>query len=165
MSESSQKLLLAQLEEAQETISRLSVAQVRASGLEVRLEAATRERDDLRQERDSEMLRAKTSGSHVAGLRERCGMSPLSCWCGRDLTCGVNLEKLQLEVNRLHSKLEQQKQSRTELSEEILRDARARLQMLQQSVSAFSHRTARLVLKSCRNLAILSQRRIRKSPS
>ena len=43
--------------------------------------------------------------------------------------------KMQNEINQLHDDLERQKCSRTELSEEILRDARARLEMLLQAVS------------------------------
>lgn len=37
-------------------------------------------------------------------------------------------------MSHLYDDLDQQKQSRTELSDEILRDARARLQMVQQQV-------------------------------
>ena len=73
VSETSQQLLMQQLEEAKEAISRLTVSQARSSGWEVRLEAANRERDDMRQERDSEAQRAKAAEAHVAVLRERCG--------------------------------------------------------------------------------------------
>lgn len=46
----------------------------------------------------------------------------------------LSTAKLQSEMNHLYDDLDQQKQSRTELSDEILRDARARLQMVQQQV-------------------------------
>lgn len=46
--------------------------------------------------------------------------------------------KQQAEINRMHDEMAQQRQSRKELSEEILRDARARLQMVQQQVGYFA---------------------------
>ena len=46
------------------------------------------------------------------------------------------LVKHQMEIKRLNEELEEQKQTRRELAEEILRDARARLEMIQQTVSS-----------------------------
>ncbi|KAI5117865.1 hypothetical protein M0805_006567 [Coniferiporia weirii] len=115
VSESSKKGLIQELDETKESVSRLTVNQAKSAGWEVRLNAITQERDDFRQELDSERLRAKAAEAQVVALKDRCA-------------------KQQSEASRLHDELEHQKQTRTELSEEILRDARARLQMFQQQL-------------------------------
>ncbi|KAH8118771.1 hypothetical protein DFH11DRAFT_699408 [Phellopilus nigrolimitatus] len=113
VAESSKKSVMQELDEAKETVSRLTVNQVKSTGWELRLNATAQEKDDLRQELHSERQRSKGAEAHVLALKDRCA-------------------KQQSEMSRLHDELEQRKQSRTELSEEILRDARARLQMVQQ---------------------------------
>ena len=55
----------------------------------------------------------------------------------KQLRVDKNAEKLHLDMNRVLEETNQQQQTRTELSEEILRDARARLEMVQQQVSPF----------------------------
>ncbi|KAL5527842.1 hypothetical protein ACEPAG_6643 [Sanghuangporus baumii] len=113
ISESSKKSLLQELDEVKEALSRLTVNQAKSTGWEARLNATIQERDDLRQELDSERQRARNSESQATTWKDRC-------------------IKLQSELSRLYDELDKQKQSRTELSEEILRDARARLEMVQQ---------------------------------
>ncbi|THH05088.1 hypothetical protein EW145_g5054 [Phellinidium pouzarii] len=113
VAESSRNALIQELDEAKEAASRLAVTQVKSTGWEVRLSTAVQEKDDLRQELDSERQRSKAAETHILALKDRCS-------------------KQHSEISRLYDDLEQQKQSRTGLSEEILRDARARLQMFQQ---------------------------------
>lgn len=74
VAESSRKALLQELDEAKEAISRLSVSQARSAGWEIRLNTALQEKEDMRQERDSVMQRAKAAEAHVVVLRDRCGM-------------------------------------------------------------------------------------------
>ncbi|EJD01634.1 uncharacterized protein FOMMEDRAFT_169713 [Fomitiporia mediterranea MF3/22] len=112
ISEASKKSLYQELDEAKESLSKLTINQAKSAGWDTRLNTISEEKDDLQQELDSERQRAKNAEAHVASLRERC-------------------VKLQSEMGRLYDELDQQKQSRTELSEEIVRDARARLQMVQ----------------------------------
>ncbi|KAF7971720.1 hypothetical protein HWV62_20087 [Athelia sp. TMB] len=113
VSDSTHKTALRDLEEAQASVARLSAHHARTIGLDTRLMAAMREKDDMQQERDSETQRARIAESRIAALKERT-------------------TKLQIEVRRLQQDLEQRRQHRLELSEEILQDARSRLQTLQE---------------------------------
>ena len=72
VSESSKKSLLQELEEARSALSKLTVNQAKSTGWEARLNAVNQERDDLRQELDSERQRAKNAETHAATLKERC---------------------------------------------------------------------------------------------
>ena len=71
MSDSSHKTVLQELEEARASVSRLAAHHARAVGLDARLMAVMREKDDLQQERDSEAQRAKLAESRIAALKER----------------------------------------------------------------------------------------------
>jgi hypothetical protein len=72
--ETTNKTLLIELEEARETVSRLSVHHARAVGWEARLAAAQQERDDMQQERDSEAQRAHIADLRIAALKEKTGI-------------------------------------------------------------------------------------------
>ena len=111
---------------------KLNIAQAKSTGWEARLNSVTQERDDLQQELDSERQRAKNAEASVASLKERCGMYHSLLFFVS--TTNWVLDKFQSENACLYDEIHQQKQSRTELSEEILRDARARLEMAQQQV-------------------------------
>ncbi|RDX53718.1 hypothetical protein OH76DRAFT_1143839 [Lentinus brumalis] len=112
MSETSKKALLHELEEARTEVARLRSQNARSVGLENRLAMALQEKDDLKQELDSATQRARMTESRVISYREKC-------------------TKLQAQVNRLREDLESQRTHRHELSEEILSDARQRLEQLQ----------------------------------
>lgn len=71
VSDSSHKTVLQELAEARASVSRLSAHHARAVGLDTRLTAAMRERDDFHQERDSEAQRAKLAESRLAASMER----------------------------------------------------------------------------------------------
>ncbi|KDQ64123.1 hypothetical protein JAAARDRAFT_201523 [Jaapia argillacea MUCL 33604] len=112
--ESSNKSNLQDLDEARTSISRMSAQHAKSIGWDTRLSTVMQERDDYHQERDSESHRARMAEVRLAALKETCS-------------------KMQLDVRRLQKELEQQRMHRLELSEEILQDARSRLQTLQQS--------------------------------
>ena len=71
MSDSSHKTVLQELEEARASVSRLAAHHARAVGLDARLMAVTREKDDLQQERDSAAQKAKLAESRISTLKER----------------------------------------------------------------------------------------------
>jgi hypothetical protein len=77
--DSSHKTVLQKLEEAQASVSRLTAHHARAVGLDTRLTAVTREKEDLQQERDSEAQRAKVAEMRIAALQERTSKS-LACF-------------------------------------------------------------------------------------
>ncbi|PPQ78908.1 hypothetical protein CVT25_002368 [Psilocybe cyanescens] len=108
VTEVSSKTILHELQEARETISRLTAHHARSVGWDTRLSAALKERDDMQQERDEETHRARLSESRFAALKEKTA-------------------KLQHEVRRLQESLEEKRHNRLELSETILQDARSRL--------------------------------------
>lgn len=126
-----------ELKQAKETISRLSAQHARLVGLDQRFTAAIQEKDDVQQERDSAVQRARLAETRLISLKEKC------CQC-EDLalmtSVDVFIAKLQAQVNRLREDLDMQRSHRQELSEEILSDARERLQQLQQVVSVLSLR-------------------------
>ncbi|KAG7097518.1 hypothetical protein E1B28_004861 [Marasmius oreades] len=115
VTEVSNKTILQELQEAKLTISRLSSHRARSVGWETRLSAATRERDDMQQERDFESHRARLAESRFAALKERTS-------------------KLQAEVRRLQDELQEKRMHRMESSESIIQEARSQIQMLHQSL-------------------------------
>ncbi|TDL29974.1 hypothetical protein BD410DRAFT_780491 [Rickenella mellea] len=114
VSESATKATERELDDVKANVARLSAHHARSIGLETRLNTAIQEKEDFRQERDSDRQRARAAEARAVAMSEKCA-------------------KLQSEVRQVHEELEQQKLYRSELSEEILRDARARLEMIQQS--------------------------------
>ncbi|KAF6748930.1 hypothetical protein DFP72DRAFT_915002 [Ephemerocybe angulata] len=110
VTEVSNKTLLQELQEARETISRLTANNARSMGWDSRLTAALKERDDMQQERDSESHRARLAESRFAALKDKTN-------------------KLQNEVRRLQEALEEKRQHRLESSESIISEARSRLPM------------------------------------
>ena len=121
-----------ELEDAKVAVSRLTLGQAKSAGWEIRLNNVIQERDDLKQELDVDRQRVKSSDGHITVLKERCCTYMQNLHMIELTHC--HLAKMQTEINQLHEELERQKCSRTDLSEEILRDARARLQMLLQTV-------------------------------
>ncbi|KAF9480191.1 hypothetical protein BDN70DRAFT_877945 [Pholiota conissans] len=114
VTEVSNKTILNELQEARETISRLTAHHARSIGWDTRLSAAMKERDDMQQERDGETHRARLAESRFAALKEKTA-------------------KLQTEVRRLQDSLETKRHSRLELSESILQEARSRLDSVRNS--------------------------------
>ena len=116
VTEVSNKTLLQELQEARDTISRLTAHHARSMGWDARLTAALKERDDMQQERDSESHRARLAESRFAALKDKAN-------------------KVQNEVRRLQEALEEKRHLRLESSESILSEARSRLQSVRNSVS------------------------------
>ncbi|KAF8165772.1 hypothetical protein B0H34DRAFT_763197 [Crassisporium funariophilum] len=114
VTEVSNKTILQELQDARETISRLTAYHARSVGWDTRLSAAMRERDDMQQERDGETHRARLAESRFAALKDKTA-------------------KLQAEVRRLQESLEDKRHSRLELSETILQDARTRIESVRNS--------------------------------
>lgn len=62
-------------------MARLSAHHARTIGLDTRLMAAMREKDDMQQERDSETQRARIAESRISALKERTSALPRP-FCG-----------------------------------------------------------------------------------
>ncbi|KAI0340880.1 hypothetical protein BDW22DRAFT_1430533 [Trametopsis cervina] len=103
---------LAELKDAKEKIAILTTQNARLVGVDKRLSHALQEKDDIQQECNSATQRVRTAETRVSSLKERCA-------------------KLQAHVSRLREDLEVQRSYRKEFSEEILTEARSRLQHLQ----------------------------------
>lgn len=73
VTEASSKTILHELQEARTTISRLTANCARSIGLENRLSAALQEKDDMQQERDSELSRAKLAESRLTTMKDSTG--------------------------------------------------------------------------------------------
>ncbi|KAM5534429.1 hypothetical protein V8D89_011896 [Ganoderma adspersum] len=112
MGEQSKEAVIKELDEARTDVARLSSQNARAVGLENRLAVALQEKDDLRQELDSATQRARMTESRIVSYREKCA-------------------KLQAQVTRLREDLNVHRTHRQELSQEILADAKQRLEQLQ----------------------------------
>jgi hypothetical protein len=133
VTEAANSTLTQELAEARATITRLSTHHARSVGWDTRLRAAIQDKDDLQQERDSESQRARAAEQRLGTLKDKCceylhgstSLAPLKV-----IFCAA---KLQTEVQKLEKDLQHQRQHRLELSEEILKDARSRLEMLQHS--------------------------------
>lgn len=69
----SQQSTLQDLKQARDTISRLTTQNARLVGLDQRYNTAAQERDDLRQERDSAIQRARMAETRLLSLKEKCG--------------------------------------------------------------------------------------------
>ena len=71
VTEISNKTILQELQDARETISRLTAHHARSVGWDTRLSAAMKEREDMQQERDSETHRARLAESRFAALKDK----------------------------------------------------------------------------------------------
>jgi len=71
VTEVSSKTILQELQDARDTISRLTAHHAKSMGWETRLAACLKERDDMQQERDSETNRARLAESRFAALKDR----------------------------------------------------------------------------------------------
>ena len=109
--ETSNKIVLQELNETRTSLTRLTTQQLRSVGLESRLASVTQEKEDIQQERNSADQRVRLAEARIIALRDRCS-------------------KMQDQLNALHRDLEEQRSHRLELSEEILQDARAQLKVL-----------------------------------
>ncbi len=76
VTEVSSNTILQELQDARETISRLTAHHARSVGWEARLSGALKERDDMQQERDGETHRARLAESRFAFLKEKTGTLP-----------------------------------------------------------------------------------------
>ncbi|CAE6422697.1 hypothetical protein RSOLAG22IIIB_00418 [Rhizoctonia solani] len=105
------RTLTKELQESRANISRLSAAHARGVGLEAKLRTAEQEREDLRREITEANNKAKV-------------------WETKANDAGARFRKLQAEMVQLRDETDSIKLSRSEISSDILEDARARLQLL-----------------------------------
>jgi len=135
VTEISNKTILQELQDARETISRLTAHHARSLGWDTRLSAAMKEREDMQQERDSETHRARLAESRFAALKEKTSKNRL-IFRSLPLLIGRIIDKLQAEVRRLQDSLEEKRLHRLESSESIIQDARSRIESVRKSVSS-----------------------------
>ncbi|KAG8705135.1 hypothetical protein FRC08_001821, partial [Ceratobasidium sp. 394] len=109
------RALTKELQDAQASVARLSAAHARGVGLDEKLRVAIEERDDLKREASEAASKAKM-------------------WETRANEAGSRCRKLQAEITQLREETDSIKLSRSEISSDILEDARVRLQMLQGSL-------------------------------
>ena len=114
VSEASNKVVLQELQDTRSNLSRLTTQHTKCVGLESRLSRVTVEKEDLQQERDSSNQRARVAEARVVSLRDR-------------------MSRLQEQLTMLHTELDQQRNHRLELSEEISQGARSQLEAWLQS--------------------------------
>ena len=81
MTDVANRTVLRELQEARATVSRLSAHNARSVGWEMRLAQQIQEKEDMRQERDSECHRAKLAESKAAAFVDKC--------CTKDLKSGT----------------------------------------------------------------------------
>ena len=120
VSEASNKVVFQELQDARSNISRLTAQHAKCVGLEPRLSRVTMEKEDLQQERDSANQRVRVAEARVVSLRER-------------------VSRLRDQLTTLHTELDQQRNHRLELSEEVSQGARSQLEAWLQSKASFAH--------------------------
>jgi chromosome segregation ATPase len=120
-----------ELTKARATITRLSHHHAQSVGWDTRLKALIQDKDELQQERDSESHRARAAEQRLEVLNDKCCKNLLESRVYVTAERCLYIAKLRVEVQRLGEGLQHQRQHRLELSEEVLKDARSRLEMLQ----------------------------------
>jgi hypothetical protein len=132
VADSSNRTLLHELQESRSVVARLSAQSARSTGWEARLRTLEQERDDISEERKAQSVRARAAETKSTALTERCGALLPACV---DRLLNLFLAKLQIQLKTLGEERDAFRLSRTEISDEILREARSRLEVLQQSVA------------------------------
>jgi hypothetical protein len=132
IADSSNRTLLHELQESRSAVARLSAQSARSTGWEARLRTLEQERDDINEERKAQSARARAAETKSAALTEQCGALLPGCV---DRLLNLFLAKLQVQLNALREERDAFRLSRTEISDEILREARLRLEALQESVA------------------------------
>ena len=132
IADSSNRALLHELQESRSVVARLSAQSARSTGWEARLRTLEQERDDINEERKAQSARARAAETKSTALTEQCGALLPACF---DRLLTLFLAKLEVQLNALRGERDAFRLSRTEISDEILREARLRLEVLQQSVA------------------------------
>jgi len=119
VSEASNKVVLQELQDTRSNLSRLTTQHTKCVGLESRLERMTTEKEDLQQEKNSANQRARVAEARVISLRDR-------------------VSRLQEQLTTSHTELDQHRNHRLELSEEISQGARSQLEAWLRSKVSFT---------------------------
>jgi len=118
--EASNKVVLQELQETRSNLSRLTTQHTKCVGVESRLARVTMEKEDLQQERDSANQKTRVAEARTAALRDRAS-------------------RLQEQLTLLHAELDQHRNHRLELSEEISQAARSQLEAWLRPKASFTH--------------------------
>lgn len=118
VSEASNKVVLQELQDTRSNLSRLTTQHTKCVGLESRLARVTVEKEDLQQERDSASQKTRVAEARIVSLRDR-------------------VSRLQEQLTTSHRELDQHRNHRLELSDEILQGARSQLEAWLQSKASF----------------------------
>ena len=118
VSEASNKVVLQELQDTRSNLSRLTTQHTKCVGLESRLARVTTEKEDLQQERDSANQRARVAEARIVSLRDR-------------------VSRLQEQLTASHRELDQHRNHRLELSDEISQGARSQLEAWLRSKASF----------------------------
>ena len=119
VSEASNNVVLQELQDTRSQLSRITSQHTKCVGLESRLARVTTEKEDLQQERDSANQRARLAEARIVPLRDR-------------------VSRLQEQLTTLHTELDQYRNHRLELSEEISQGARSQLEAWLRSKVSFA---------------------------
>jgi DNA repair exonuclease SbcCD ATPase subunit len=120
------------LQELRVAFNRLSTEHARAVGWEVRLREALQDRDDFRQERDSEAQKLRGAEARLTSLSDKCGEPRPQLITF--LFFIYHEAKLDLEVRVLEDQLEEERAKRGQATEEMMHEAKQWLTGLQHSV-------------------------------
>ncbi|KAF8317038.1 uncharacterized protein EI90DRAFT_3293574 [Cantharellus anzutake] len=115
VAESSNRTLLREVQDARAVITRLSAHVTRSAGWEEKVMALEEQRDEILQERDAEIGRAKSSEAKVSSLSDKCA-------------------SLQTEVYKLLDQLSEQRSPPRDISEQLIHEARAKLEAMYRSL-------------------------------
>ncbi|KAF8338938.1 uncharacterized protein EI90DRAFT_3151548 [Cantharellus anzutake] len=115
VAESSNRTLLREVQDARAVITRLSAHVTRSVGWEEKVMALEEQRDEILQERDAEIGRAKSSEAKVSSLSDKCA-------------------SLQTEVYKLLDQLSEQRSPPRDISEQLIHEARAKLEAMYRSL-------------------------------
>lgn len=118
--EASNKVVLQELQETRSSLSRLTTQHTKCVGIESRLARVTMEKEDLQQERDSANQRARVAEARIVSLRDRAS-------------------RLQEQLTMSHAELDQHRNHRLGLSEEISQGARSQLEAWLRSKVSFTY--------------------------
>ena len=146
VSEASNKVVLQELQETRSNLSRLTTQHTKCVGIESRLARVTMEKEDLQQERDSANQRARVAEARIVALRDRAS-------------------RLQEQLTISHAELDQHRNHRLELSEEISQGARSQLEAWLRSKASFTFVFDHSLCKRAPSLSIVLTAYFRTSPT
>ncbi|GJJ07054.1 hypothetical protein Clacol_001253 [Clathrus columnatus] len=132
LSDAANRALQQELHETRTTINKLSVQHSKSVEWEMQLSQVTQERDDMREERDAAMGRARLAEIRAKNNADSAG-------------------KLQREMSTLKDELVASRASRNDFSQAVLQEAKSRVETLRRSLNVsdpFAHAQTARILES-----------------